>query len=286
VQLVCGEQADAQRGDSAPSQVVVGAAIVDDGRLLAARRTHPPATAGGWELPGGKVEPGEDLAAAAVREVAEELDCEVEVQAVLPRRQPIRAGYELRVAVARLVRGTPSPHEHDAIRWLGPDQLDQVAWLPADLPFLPDLRLVLGDTQTVAHDDLPGHAADAGLREADAGHRPVPTRRAVLFEAEHAEAVAARLAAGGFAAEVTRERLAGEDDDEDHPWAVDTDAPALVVEVLADEFDGWVDELDSHDRVGPGADGPGTGSAAPSAPGPAPLDLPQGPRRIKRGPGR
>ena len=45
-------------------RLVVGAAIVDDldrpTRLLAARRTGPPALAGGWELPGGKVDPGED----------------------------------------------------------------------------------------------------------------------------------------------------------------------------------------------------------------------------------
>jgi mutator protein MutT len=255
---VFGGQVDAQAGDSTPSQVVVGAANVDDdGRLLAARRTHPPETAGRWELPGGKVEPGESLAAAAVREVAEELDCAVEVEAVLPRRQRIRPGYELRVVVARLVHGTPHPREHDAIRWLPADELDEVAWLPADLLFLPDLRLVLADP--------------AGAP---------PARRVVLFEAEHAELVAGRLTAGGFAAEVTRERFAGEDDDEDHPWAVDTDAPGLVAEVLADEFDGWVDDLDAS--TGAAAD-----DAAPDRqPAPAPLDLPQGPRRIKRGPGR
>lgn len=40
---------------------VVGAAIVRDGRVLAARRTFPAEAAGRWELPGGKVEPGETL---------------------------------------------------------------------------------------------------------------------------------------------------------------------------------------------------------------------------------
>jgi 8-oxo-dGTP diphosphatase len=35
------------------------------------------------------------------------------------------------------------PHEHDAVRWLQPDELDDVAWLPADRPFLPELRTVL-----------------------------------------------------------------------------------------------------------------------------------------------
>ena len=88
------------------------------------------------------------------------------------------------------------------------------------------------------------------------------TLRAVFFEAEVAERVAALLVADGFDATVARERLQGEDDEEDHPWAVLTDAPVIVVEVLVDRFDGWLDE----DGVPPPA---------------APLDLPDAPRRIK-----
>jgi hypothetical protein len=91
--------------------------------------------------------------------------------------------------------------------------------------------------------------------------------RVVFHDEDAATAVVARLRAGGFDATAVRERFAGEDDDEDHPWAVVTDAPDLVVEVLAEEHDGWVD----HDEP-----------ALPPAPPPAPpLDLPDGPRRIK-----
>jgi 8-oxo-dGTP diphosphatase len=51
----------------------------------------------------------------------------------------------LRVLLAELVDGEPVPHEHDAVRWLQPDELDDVAWLPADRAFLPELRKVLLD---------------------------------------------------------------------------------------------------------------------------------------------
>ena len=68
--------------------------------------------------------------------------------------------------------------------------------------------------------------------------------RVIFHEEDEATAVVARLRAGGFDAEAVRERFAGEDDDEDHPWAVVTDAPELVVEILAEEYDGWVDHDD------------------------------------------
>lgn len=127
--------------------VVMGAAIVREGRVLAARRTRPSATAGGWEFPGGKVEPGEDPGAAIVREVAEELGCAVEVTGHLAGEAEIRDGYVLRVALAALTSGEPVPQEdeHDAVRWLGPEDLDRVPWLPADRPFLDELREVLLD---------------------------------------------------------------------------------------------------------------------------------------------
>lgn len=125
--------------------LVMGAAIVHGGRVLAARRTSPPELAGGWEFPGGKVEAGEDPVAAVVREVAEELGCSIEVTGMLAGEAPIRPGYALRVAVATLADGEPVPVEaqHDAVRWLGPDELDEVAWLGPDVPFLDEVRGLL-----------------------------------------------------------------------------------------------------------------------------------------------
>lgn len=68
--------------------------------------------------------------------------------------------------------------------------------------------------------------------------------RGIFFEEEHARAAAAVLVSDGYAVEVVRERLAGEDDDLDHPWALLTDAPALALELLVDRYDGWLDQED------------------------------------------
>ncbi len=131
--------------------------------------------------------------------------------------------------------------------WLAPDELDTIDWLEPDRPFLPELRFALEHAATLAR----GGSS---------------TRRVIVFDEDDARAVEQRLRDDGFDAEVVRERLQGEDDDEDHPWAVLTDAPSLVADVLADEFDGWLDEE-------PEQPAPRVGS---------PLDLPTAPRRIKR----
>jgi 8-oxo-dGTP diphosphatase len=115
---------------------VVGAAILDDrGRLLAARRKEPPALAGGWELPGGKVEPGEDDESALVRECREELGVEIEPMHRVDGDWPMSGDAVLRVWTARVVQGDPQPLEdHSEIRWLEPGHWFDVDWLTADLP--------------------------------------------------------------------------------------------------------------------------------------------------------
>jgi 8-oxo-dGTP diphosphatase len=130
----------AERPD--PRLVVVGAAIISAGRVLACARARPPELAGRWELPGGKVEPGETEPAALVRECQEELGVRVEVGERVGGDVPLAGGRGvLRVYAATLVDGDrPHPYEHAELRWLGAGDLDSVRWLPADTPILVALR--------------------------------------------------------------------------------------------------------------------------------------------------
>ena len=129
---------------SGSTKLVVGAAIVRGSRVLAARRPATSTGPAGWEFPGGKVEPGESLAEALRREIAEELGCTVRVLDVLAGEQPLADGYRLRVARAELCGGEPVPHEHEALRWLSSRKLRSLDWLPADVPFLAQVTELLG----------------------------------------------------------------------------------------------------------------------------------------------
>ncbi|WP_026126663.1 (deoxy)nucleoside triphosphate pyrophosphohydrolase [Nocardiopsis xinjiangensis] len=121
--------------------VVVGAAVLRNGRVLAAQRARPEAMRGFWEFPGGKTDPGETPEAALVRECREELGAHVRpLERVGPDVPlPVRAAGPravLRLWTAELVEGDPRPLEHLALRWLSAGELCTVDWLIADLPFL------------------------------------------------------------------------------------------------------------------------------------------------------
>ena len=133
-------------GEHHSRREVVGAALVDDlgrpSRLLSARRTEPSALAGGWEFPGGKVDPGEQHAEALRRELREELGVEVQLGDLLegPLERggwPLGEEFVIWVWLAVVTDGEPQPLEdHDALRGLGRDDLYAVPWLPADLPIV------------------------------------------------------------------------------------------------------------------------------------------------------
>lgn len=95
--------------------------------------------------------------------------------------------------------------------------------------------------------------------------------RGIFFEEDHARSAALVLTRGGYAAEVVRERLAGEDDDEGRPWAVITDAPEIQLDMLVEMYDGWLDY--DEDESAP---------VEPPTKAGFVLPLPDQPKRIKR----
>lgn len=120
-------------------QVVVAGALISGGALLLAQRRHPPELAGLWELPGGKVGPGETESAALVRELAEELGIDVVVHERLGGDVPVGDKMVLRAYRVSQTGGTLHPHDHGALRWADAAELADVPWVPADRTWLPDL---------------------------------------------------------------------------------------------------------------------------------------------------
>lgn len=127
--------------------VVAGAITSSDGRLLLAQRSYPVQVAGLWELPGGKVEPGEELAAALRRELREELEIDVEVGALLAETVELARDLTLVALWARIVDGVPRAVEHSRLVWVSVDELEDMAasnqLVPADTAWVPELCEVL-----------------------------------------------------------------------------------------------------------------------------------------------
>jgi len=129
-----------------PTQIVVAGAIIRGAAVLVAQRVRPPELAGRWELPGGKVAPGESERAALARELAEELgldSADVAVGDRLGHDVALSETTTLRAYRVRLIRGEPHPRDHRALRWVTAAELPDVDWVPADRGWLGDLAEVL-----------------------------------------------------------------------------------------------------------------------------------------------
>ena len=113
---------------------VVAAIIEHEGRILATQRSYGD-FAGGWEFPGGKVEPGETPEQAVVREIREELGAAIAVGRLVCTAEHDYETFHLSMDcfLAHLDGGRFQLLEHSAAQWVDAATIDSVAWLPADL---------------------------------------------------------------------------------------------------------------------------------------------------------
>ena len=130
---------------------VVAAIIRHEGRILATQRGYGDFK-DGWEFPGGKMEPGETAEEAVVREIREELKVEIVPERLVTTVECDYPKFHLTMHcfLSSIRSGTVSLVEHEAAKWLKPDELDSVDWLPADVEAVEALSRILPQSQSMA----------------------------------------------------------------------------------------------------------------------------------------
>lgn len=124
---------------------VVAAIICDDmkekNKIFATARGYGDLK-GGWEFPGGKVEPGETPQQALIREIIEELDTEIKVGELIDTLEYDYPTFHLSMDCfwAEVKAGHLELKEAEAAKWLTKNQLDSVTWLPADILLIDQIR--------------------------------------------------------------------------------------------------------------------------------------------------
>ena len=124
---------------------VVCAVVIDKSqRVLCVRKgaTKYPYTSFKWEFPGGKVEPGETPQQALKREIMEELNTEIEVGELIDTIEYDYPTFHLSMDCfwAKVSVGELELKEAEAAKWLTKDELDSVAWLPADITLIGKIK--------------------------------------------------------------------------------------------------------------------------------------------------
>jgi 8-oxo-dGTP diphosphatase len=121
---------------------VVGAIIENENNeILCALRSKDMSLGKFWEFPGGKIEQGESIGDAIVREIKEELGCTIEFIDVFHdnTHEYENIIVNLITVHCKLVGGTPKANEHAKLLWLSKDYLESLTWAPADIPTIEKL---------------------------------------------------------------------------------------------------------------------------------------------------
>ncbi len=120
---------------------VVAAIIRDEDRIFATARGYGEFK-GGWEFPGGKVEPGETPQEALIREIKEELETEIKVGELIQTIEYDYPKFHLSMDCfwCEIVSGDLVLKEAEDAKWLTKETLDSVAWLPADVTLIEEIR--------------------------------------------------------------------------------------------------------------------------------------------------
>lgn len=124
---------------------VVAALIIKNGRFLICQRPEDKARPLLWEFVGGKVEPGESLEEALIRECREELGIELRVTGTVTDtvHEYPDISIHLTLLSAEIAEGEPKLLEHRALAWITPEEVNQYEFCPADVEFAERLAYLL-----------------------------------------------------------------------------------------------------------------------------------------------
>ena len=125
--------------------IIVAAAVIrDSNRIFATARGYGEFK-GGWEFPGGKLEPGETPQEALKREIYEELETEIEVGDLIHTVEYDYPGFHLSMDCfwCSIVKGDLVLKEAEEAKWLTLETIDSVSWLPADMELVEIIKMDL-----------------------------------------------------------------------------------------------------------------------------------------------
>ena len=123
---------------------VVGAIIENNNNeILCALRSKDMSLPSMWEFPGGKIENGESINDAIVREIKEELDCDIEAINIFNDNIHEYENIIVNLITVKctLINGLPKAKEHAKLLWLPVDYLESLSWAPADVPAIKLLKI-------------------------------------------------------------------------------------------------------------------------------------------------